>query len=385
MSQAASWGVSTSGPQTPGAHAVENNDSLNALLSGHIGVARPSYAVQGTFWNKDTSSSPLIIERYFFDGTDDILTGSFNIATNTFTPVTTGLASLTEAQTFTKTQTWTKGADVASATNLALGDGNYFDITGTATITGIATKGVGTTVKLHFDDVLTLTHSAADLVLPGGANITTAAGDEAEFVEYATGDWRCTVYTKASGEAVVAAGGAWNLVGTIEASNDATLTITGLDSTYDQYVIGISDMVPTSDGVGLYLRVGDSGGIDSGASDYAWGFYGDNANDTSWDGQSQQDNADSAIHICSPAFMGSMGNQPGEGLGCLLSLNRPGDGTTYPGFSGTIVSVSDVGQSQVLFMGGHRLSAITLDRIQIFCSTGNISTGRLSVWGISHE
>jgi hypothetical protein len=31
-------------------------------------------------------------------------------------------------------------------------------------------------------------------VLPGGEDITTAAGDEAEFVEYATGDWRCTSY-----------------------------------------------------------------------------------------------------------------------------------------------------------------------------------------------
>jgi hypothetical protein len=54
---------------------------------------------------------------------------------------------------------------------------------------------------------LTLTHHATDLILPGGANITTAAGDEAEFIEYAAGDYRCTSYSKASGEPVVAAGG----------------------------------------------------------------------------------------------------------------------------------------------------------------------------------
>lgn len=99
--------------------------------------------------------------------------------------------------TFTATQTWSKGADVASATALTLGDdGNYFDITGTTTVTSIATKGAGTVVKLHFDAALTLTHHSTDLVLPGGLNITTAAGDEAEFVEYATGDWRCTNYTR---------------------------------------------------------------------------------------------------------------------------------------------------------------------------------------------
>lgn len=103
-------------------------------------------------------------------------------------------AGTTTANTFTKTQTWTKGTDVASAAALTLGDGNYFDITGTTAITSIGTKGVGTVIKLHFDGALTLTHHATDLILPGGANITTAAGDEAEFVEYATGDWRCVGY-----------------------------------------------------------------------------------------------------------------------------------------------------------------------------------------------
>jgi hypothetical protein len=99
---------------------------------------------------------------------------------------------------------WSQGADVASATALAvLTDGNYFDVTGTVTIATInTTGGVGTQIKLHFDGALTLTNSA-DIVLPGGSNILTAAGDEAEFIEYASGDYRCTNYTKADGTAVV--------------------------------------------------------------------------------------------------------------------------------------------------------------------------------------
>lgn len=98
-----------------------------------------------------------------------------------------------------------KGADVPSANALTLGsDGNYFDITGTTTITSIGSLGIGTVVTLHFDGILILTHHATDLVLPGGTNITTAAGDEAVFIEYASGDWRCIVYTRASGQAVIA-------------------------------------------------------------------------------------------------------------------------------------------------------------------------------------
>jgi hypothetical protein len=111
--------------------------------------------------------------------------------------------TFTGINTYTKQVRWAKGADVASANALTLGtDGNYFDITGTTAITSIGTLGVGTIIKLHFDAALTLTHNATDLILPAGVNITTAAGDEAEFIEYASGDWRCTQYTRANGQPV---------------------------------------------------------------------------------------------------------------------------------------------------------------------------------------
>lgn len=101
-----------------------------------------------------------------------------------------------------------KGADVASATALTLGtDGNYFDITGTTTITSIASLGVGTVVHLHFDGALQLTHHATDLILPGAANFTTEAGDELTFIEYASGDFRCIGYALADGGTMAAAGG----------------------------------------------------------------------------------------------------------------------------------------------------------------------------------
>lgn len=97
-----------------------------------------------------------------------------------------------------------KGADIASDGTLTLGDdGNSFDVTGTTTITAIAAKAVGTVVVLQFDGALTLTHHATDLILPGAANITTAAGDIAVFTEYASGDWRCVSYTRADGKPVV--------------------------------------------------------------------------------------------------------------------------------------------------------------------------------------
>lgn len=96
-----------------------------------------------------------------------------------------------------------KGTDVSSATALdpfaSSNTGNYFDVTGTTTITSISTSGnVGTIIWLHFDDAVTVTHHATNLILPGSANITTSTGDELAFVEYASGQWRMVGYIDAS-------------------------------------------------------------------------------------------------------------------------------------------------------------------------------------------
>ena len=122
---------------------------------------------------------------------------------------------------------WAKGADVASANALVLGaDGNYFDITGTTAITSIGSLRIGTLVCLHFDGILTLTHHATDLILPSGANITTAAGDEAILIEYASGDWRCISYSPASGYAVKQLAASEAVAGVSELATDAE-TVTG--------------------------------------------------------------------------------------------------------------------------------------------------------------
>jgi len=138
---------------------------------------------------------------------------------------------------------WSKGSDVASATALPLlTDGNYFDVTGTATITSFnATGGPGTQIKLHFDGACTLTHNS-DLILPGGANIVTAAGDEADFIEFAAGDYRCTSYTKASGLAVITPAASATASGIVELATDAE-TGTGTDAARATTPAGVASII----------------------------------------------------------------------------------------------------------------------------------------------
>ncbi len=100
---------------------------------------------------------------------------------------------------------WEKGSDVASSGTTSLGEGGFFHITGTTTITDIdwATAKDGRCAWLIFDGILTLTHHATTLKLPGGANITTAAGDRACFVQDASDNVICLAYIRADGSALL--------------------------------------------------------------------------------------------------------------------------------------------------------------------------------------
>ena len=97
-----------------------------------------------------------------------------------------------------------KGADIASAgtVNLDSATGNLVHLTGTTTVSAI-TLASGSERTVVFDGILTLTHNATTLILPGNANITTATGDRAIFRGDGSGNTRCISYTKADGTGVV--------------------------------------------------------------------------------------------------------------------------------------------------------------------------------------
>jgi hypothetical protein len=92
-----------------------------------------------------------------------------------------------------------KGSDIASTATPDVGAvaGLAHDITGTTTITGLGTVSAGIWKILKFEGALTLTHNATSLILPGGANITTADGDIGIFISEGSGNWRCVSYFRA--------------------------------------------------------------------------------------------------------------------------------------------------------------------------------------------
>ena len=153
-------------------------------------------------------------------------------------------------------------------------------------------------------------------------------------------------------------------------------------------MIVLSDLNPATDNVDPFLRWGDSGGIDSGSGDYEWQAAGMLSNmSVSW--TVSLDTSDSEIHLIDDHAQ-SVGNAAVEGFNGIFYLHGPADRTMGPSMSGhyaykAIYSVVGGG----IVSGGRHNSAsggatITLDRVQFLFSSGNIDTGRMSVYGIKH-
>ena len=187
--------------------------------------------------------------------------------------------------------------------------------------------------------------------------------------------------------AAAAAGGAWNFLSTVSATgaSNASLDITtGIDNTYKIYKIEITDIVPDANNVYFALRMGDSSGFDSGASDYSWAAYGSHSS-TNWAFVSNvSDDADSYIPLCVTLAGGSevLGNAAGKGLCASLTLNRSATGV-YPSVRGSFFYQNAPGNEVGGTIIGQRTAGITLDRVQVFVPSGTTATGSMSLYGLS--
>ncbi|MEO6055089.1 MAG: hypothetical protein ABIP97_13860 [Chthoniobacterales bacterium] len=130
-----------------------------------------------------------------------------------------------------------QGADIASAStlNLDTATGDLIDVTGTTAVTAI-TLSQGKTRTVRFTGILTLTNGAS-LILPGGANITTEAGDFAIFRGYAGGVVRCVHYSLVNGKPLVS--------GYVPASGSLVQSVYAENATYTS----ISATFPNDDTV----------------------------------------------------------------------------------------------------------------------------------------
>ena len=156
-----------------------------ATMTGALGVIAGTAALPGVFVSGDTN------------------TGLFQPSADTLA-VTVGGAEVARfgANGLQSASPW---LDLASAATTDLGaqTSDNLRITGTTTITSFGTAPNGVTRHLRFAGALTLTHNATSLILPGGANITTAAGDTGTAKSLGSGNWVLTDWQRATGAALL--------------------------------------------------------------------------------------------------------------------------------------------------------------------------------------
>jgi len=239
---------------------------------------------------------------------------------------------------------------------------------------------------LKVDGVIASTGTNTNLTLQGKGSGKVAIGDGALLFPDADGSANQVIETNASGVLSFvtpsAGGGAMNFVGTVIATDDATIGVSGMDSAYDHYVIIGSDLLPASDGVIAQFRLGDSSGIDDGAGDYSYRLFATRTNDDTE--VVTRSMGDAEILISVGASFNLLGNATGEGINFRIDLKQPGDATKEPSLYGHYDAID---QETVLHGGwffARREAVISTTQVQFSFNTGNVTSGRMTVWGVAH-
>lgn len=297
--------------------------------------------------------------------------------------------------------------DVASATttNIYAAGSVNARITGTTTITAFDVAPAGSPeIEVRFAGILTLTHNATSLILPGGVNITTAAGDLATFLSEGSGNWRCTKYVRAATGFVgslVAGTSANNLVqldgsAKLPAVDGSALTglplglkllatgtgpastidfTSGIDSTYDEYLFEMIGVRPVTDNVNLQLLVQTGGTFQTGTSYY-------------YSGRRQNAAAPSDVSSTAATFIPivdvGVGNGTAEGVSGAARLYNPGGTLNFKTVESDAAALH---KSSTVFTHDFMAGVWTGDTLAVTgvrfqMSSGTIADGSIHLYGV---
>jgi len=257
----------------------------------------------------------------------------------------------------------------AGTTNIGTSTGTNITITGTTTITALGAAQAGAKRWLTFSGVLTLTHNAVSLILPGSANIVTAAGDTALFESLGSGNWKCLNYQRA---AVVPNAYAWETIASGPVSG-AVVAYTNLGAYRRLRVTGF--LAPATDGVNLLLQTSTNNGssYDGAAANYYWQqLYSDNAT------TARVTNASATSISFTPS---GVGNASDEGIQLEIIMEQFNQ-TFSMTLSATGMEKNAAGVLFTTQVAGQRLDTTARNAFRMFFSSGNINIGHITLEGV---
>ncbi len=177
------------------------------------------------------------------------------------------------------------------------------------------------------------------------------------------------------------------MLSTQVAATSATIDFTtGLNDTYDAYMIDISDVVAVSDDVDLYLRVGTGVGptwIATGTP-YAYVLAGGRVNlgASGLDGVNGTANQIALTALGAGAGSG-LGSNTGESFSGRVWISNPEGAALFKRFKGQSVYDAAAGDLAELDIGARYTSVTAITGLRFLLSTGNIASGRFTLYGLT--
>jgi len=175
---------------------------------------------------------------------------------------------------------------------------------------------------------------------------------------------------------------AWSFVSTQTVSGAANVSVTGIDNTADLWVWVFQGVNVATDGANPYLRTSNdtsSHSYDSGSSNYSWSV-GGHYNTTYY---SALDEADSEIHMGDSVF--DTGNDATTGIGGFIYIHNPSNTTYFTGITFNWHNMDTATATQNVQGSGQREAAEAVTAVQFYMSSGNIDSGRFTLYKILHS
>lgn len=164
------------------------------------------------------------------------------------------------------------------------------------------------------------------------------------------------------------------LISTATASSSATIDFT-LSSSYKSFEIRCISVVPSTDFVGMWVRVSTDGGstFASGASDYIYQRYYQNGSSSI----PSLSAADSKIITLGS----SIGNGTGRYFNSIIKVFDHSNASTYKNITAEFYTYRSDSIYSFGFVNGVYLYNTAINAIRILMSSGNIASGTFELWG----
>lgn len=258
---------------------------------------------------------------------------------------------------------------VASATSpdiFASAVGTTVDYTGTVTATDFANAPQAGARRILVCASTPSFTASANLLIDGIASGTTwkaRAGDSLLVVATAIDTFRITPLVQGL-----------QLLATASASASETVEFTkDLTSTYDQYLILITNLLPATDGTALYLRISQASVFKSGAANYLY---------TRWDHLSTATTGQSSASAAQIEIASLVSNTSTRSFSCGIVFDKP-TSTLFKMFrwdASWVTSTAVVAGTNG--SGTYTVDGAAIDGIQLLMSLGNITSGQFALYGI---